>query len=60
LPQLCTLLSQGITNKGDLIYALYGKKPGNLDKDREMEQEFTQLMKRLVEQSAFGKSAYSS
>jgi hypothetical protein len=53
LRELCTLLSQGITNKGDLIYALSGKKPGNSDKYREFEQEFTQLMKRPGEQSAY-------
>lgn len=46
--QVCSLLSQGIVNKADIIQAVWNVKPGNSEKYRTAETEFKTIMAQIA------------
>jgi hypothetical protein len=45
--EVVKLLSQGNTNKQEIIFAVWGVRPGRSEKYHQAEEEYTQIMKFL-------------
>jgi len=52
LEQVRQLIASGMVNKGDLLAAVWGVRPGSSDKYKQAEQEYKQIMTCLAERGA--------